>query len=171
MRRLLPCLLALCCLYPLCAQKLTHSGQFWHLENKSLKVSIDSQAGSFTVLDKTAGYLWRGPERNVQQGLTLLIPQSAGAAPQVDGDLAEWAAKGALVEILPAMLAEGEKPTGPADSSARLRLLWDSGNLYLAADVKDDSFFPAAAGQERWWDRDSLEFWLGDTQYALRFGP
>lgn len=170
MRRIISCLFALACLCPTFAQTVTQSGQLWQLQNKSLKVSVDAQAGTFTVLDKQSGYLWKNPDRNSQQALMFLVPQAA-AAPKVDGDLSEWVDKGALVEIPSTNLAEGTRPDSPADSSGRIRVLWDGSNLYVAADVKDDKLVTAAADEARYWDKDTVEFWLNDTQYALRFGP
>lgn len=170
MRRALYCLIALTCLCPIFAQTVSHSGQLWQLQNKSLKVSIDAQAGTFSVLDKQSGYLWKNPDRNVQQSLTLLVPQ-APTSPKIDADLSEWVDRGALVELQPGDLAEGAKPDSAADCSGRVRLAWDNGTLCIAADVKDDRLVTPAADEERWWDKDSVEFWLNDTQYALRFGP
>ena len=30
---------------------------------------------------------------------------------------------------------------------------------------------PPAADEVQWWEKDSVEFWVQDAQYALRFGP
>ena len=170
MRRVICCLFVLACLGPAFAQTVSHSGQLWQLQNKSLKVSIDAHAGTFSVLDKQSGYLWKNPDRNAQQALTLLVPQ-APVTPRIDGDLSEWADRGCLVEIPSANLAEGTKPGSPADSSGRLRAMWDGSALYLAADIKDDKLVTAAADEPQFWEKDSVEFWLDDAQYAVRFGP
>ncbi|MEI6500001.1 MAG: glycoside hydrolase, partial [Armatimonadota bacterium] len=170
MRRPLLCLLVLVALSPTFAQTVTHSGQLWQLQNKSLKVSVDAQAGTFSVLDKQSGHLWKNPDQVAQQTTLLLVPQTS-PAPKIDGELSEWVDKGALIELGPTMLAEGSKPDSAADSSARVRVLWEGGNLYLAADIKDDKLLTPAAEEAEWWQKDSVEFWLNDTQYALRFGP
>jgi hypothetical protein len=170
MRRVFLCLLLLIVLSPAFAQTVSHSRQLWQLQNQCLKVSVDAQAGTFSVLDKQSGYLWKNPDRQAQQALFLLLPQAA-AAPKADADLSEWLDKGALVEISPAMLTEGKQPASAADSSGRVRVTWDSANLYLAADVKDDKILTAAADDREWWQNDTVEFWLNDTQYAIRFGP
>jgi hypothetical protein len=49
----------LLCGLALAAPKTSHDGPRWRLENASLRVDIDTQRGSFEVLDKRARYRWR----------------------------------------------------------------------------------------------------------------
>ncbi|MCE5239253.1 hypothetical protein LLH23_12280 [bacterium] len=149
------------------APRTTHEGTRWVLENQALRVEVDAQGGTFQVLDRRAGYLWRGPDAGPTSGVMLLVPQAAQPV-EVDGVLSEWADRGALLEIMPHMVADARKVDGPADCSARVRLLWDAGSLVLAADVKDEKVVFPTADEAQWWEKDSVEFWLGDTQYALR---
>ncbi len=167
MRHLASILALLALALPLAAApRTTHQAQHWTLENQALKVDLDAQAGTFQVLDKAAGHVWRGPDGGAVSTV-LLVPQ-ATEPPKVDGVLSEWADRGALIELTPQMVADVRKVDGPADCSARLRLLWDASELYLAADVKDQKVVFPAADEAQWWEKDSLEFWLDATQYAVR---
>ncbi|MEN6304109.1 MAG: glycoside hydrolase [Armatimonadia bacterium] len=170
MRRMIPLLLTLLVVSPLFAQAVSHSGQTWELDNKCLKVSLDAQTGNWQVLDKRAGYTWRSPSPASTVNPILLVPQ-ATTPPRVDADLGDWVDKGALINITPQMVGDAKQVDGPADCSARARVLWDPTGLYLAVDVKDQKVVTPAADDSRWWERDSVEFWLEGTQYAFRFGP
>lgn len=67
------CLLALCAAALTEAQtRTTRTAEGWQIENASIRVSVQPSAGSFSVLDKRCGYLWKQPQetkfsiRNVQ---------------------------------------------------------------------------------------------------------
>jgi len=67
------CLLTICAAALTEAQtKTTQSAEGWHIENASIRVTLQPDAGSFSVLDKRCGYLWKQPQetrfsvRNVQ---------------------------------------------------------------------------------------------------------
>lgn len=170
MRRMLLLLLVPLVVSPLFAQAVSHSGQTWELDNKCLKVSLDAQTGNWQVLDKRAGHTWRSPDPASTVTPILIVPQAA-TPPKVDADLGDWVDKGALIGITPQMVGDAKQVGGPADCSARARVLWDATGLYLAVDVKDQKVVTPAADESRWWERDSVEFWLDNTQYAFRFGP
>jgi hypothetical protein len=167
MSRLMPVLALLAVLPVVAAPRTTHVGPRWTLESQALKVDVDAQAGTFAVLDKRAGHTWRGPDGDGPAREVLRVRQ-ATPAPQIDGVLGEWADRGALVELTPQMVADARKVDGPADCSARVRVLWDAQGLVLAADVKDEKVLFPAADEAQWWEKDSLEFWLDATQYAVR---
>jgi hypothetical protein len=67
------------CVVAICAAALTEaqtktmqSAEGWHIENASIRVTLQPEAGCFSVLDKRCGYLWKQPQetrfsvRNVQ---------------------------------------------------------------------------------------------------------
>ena len=137
-----------------------HSGASWVLENTALRVEIDAPAGRYQVLDKRSKYLWRGPAGDAVRAQQIVLPR-AGAAPKIDGDLSEWAQAGTAIAL----------PTGAGGLGARLRLQWDAAGLSLAVAVTDPKLVPPAPDDAKWWEKDSVEFWLNETQYAVRFGP
>ncbi len=152
------------------APTATHRGDLWSLENNWLRVEVNAAAGRFQVLDKGSGYLWRGPDTEAQAPMLLAIP-AAAKAPAIDGDLSDWGEQGATIAITPDMVADARKVDGPADLSARARVVWAAEGLYLGLEVKDDRLVPCGPQESEWWQRDSVEFWVNGDQYAVRFGP
>ena len=52
---------------------------------------------------------------------------------------------------------------GPTDFSGRYKLAWDENNLYVLAEITDDSLFDIhPEGLERYWDDDGLEIHLDE---------
>lgn len=158
----------------LCAAALAEpvsrwDGERWLLENAALQVGVDADAGRFSVLDKTSGYLWRGPDAGAVQTVALSIPRLL-SAPVIDGDPADWHGRGATISFTPDMLADARTVDGPADLSGNWKVGWTPQGLFLCGAVQDDRLMPAAADEGEWWYRDSVEFWIGAEQYAVRFG-
>jgi len=96
---------------------------------------------------------------NTARGLptiSLEVPQDFSA----DGDLNEWYSSG----IMPFVLKPetDHVPAGSVTDSTDLKgtvfLAIDDNNLYLAADVFDDSY---AFGAGNWWDQDALQIFIG----------
>jgi len=170
MLRLLPvlALVAVSALPAPAVPTTTHEGDVWTLSNDALSVAIDAKAGTFQVLDKRSGYLWKGPDGPSLQSVELLVRQ-ATAAPTVDGVLAEWSDDD-VVAITPNMVADARKVDGAEDLSAGLRVRWDAAGLYLGIDVSDEALMPPSAEETEWWYKDSVEFWVGGDQYAIRAG-
>lgn len=63
-------------------------------------------------------------------------------------------------------------PPAPADFSGRYKLAWDENNLYILAEITDDTLADTHSdGLDRYWDDDCLEIFLdedasgGDHQY------
>lgn len=151
------------------APTVSHEGDVWTLSNDCLQVDIDARAGTYRVLDKRCGYLWQGPEGGPVQSATLAVPRAA-QVPVVDGDLSDWGDAGAIVAITPQMLGDAKRVDNAADLSATLRVLWDPSGLYLGVEVSDDALVWPAADESQWWYKDSIEFWLNGSQYAIRAG-
>lgn len=137
------------------------------LENRALKVTIDPQTGTFSVLDKAAGYLWKGPDAVPSTAPPLAVPQGLGGR-SLD-DTRPWPAAGKIA-ITPDMVAEGTKPDSAADCSAEAALEWTADGLAILVTVRDDKPVFGNGTEDRWWDKDSVEFWLGDRQYGVRLG-
>lgn len=77
----------------------------------------------------------------------------------VDGELGEWpAGEGALVVESGSGHGFGEPLAGPDDLSGRVRLAYDDGFLYLAAEVNDDR---VAHRTTEVWQGDSVALLLG----------
>ncbi|HPO71131.1 MAG TPA: glycoside hydrolase [Armatimonadota bacterium] len=147
--------------HALSAPATRQAGGSWILENATLRVEIDPPAGRFQVLDKRARFTWRGPDGDASQATRILLPKVT-TPPKIDGDLSEWAHIGT-----PLTIPEGKEG---ADPGARLRAAWGPAGLYLAVAVKDRRFVTCAPDETRWWEKDSVEFWIHETQYAVRFG-
>ncbi len=142
------------------------TGGRWILENKALRVEIDAQKARYQVLDKQAGYIWRGPQEGIVSA-SLVIPQAPQPLP-LENAFRGWAQRGALIELTPKMLTEGRTPDSAADCSARVRVLWNADGLYLAVEVQDDKIVFPTLEEAKWWEKDSIEFWIDATQYAVR---
>jgi len=151
----------------------------WPLENDNLAVTLDEQSGMFSVLDKRAQVRWvqfsEAAKLRAAKPADLLRIRRATAPVSVDGDLAEWDG----VQALPVgsdLVTEGQVEGGAADLSASAQLQWDAKALYLAVKVTDGVLTwrdTAKADAEllTWWERDSVEFWVGGTQIGLVLNP
>jgi hypothetical protein len=149
------------------------------LENENLAVTLDEQTGLISVLDKRAKVRWvqfsEAAKLKAAKPTDILKLAKAAGPITVDGNLAEWAGVAALA-LSPDMVSEGKIEGGAPDLSAAVQLLWDEKNLYLAAKVTDDTLTcrdTAKPDDEllQWWERDSLEFWVGATQGGLVLNP
>ncbi len=140
------------------------------LENAAIRVEIDAAEGRFRVLDKRCGYLWQGPGGKPVQPPELAVPRASGA-PDATTLGANRAAGSVAVTLSPDMVADAKRVDGPADLSAQVNLAWDDRGLSLRVDVRDDKLVFPAADEAQWWEKDSVEFWVNDRQYAVRFGP
>jgi uncharacterized repeat protein (TIGR02543 family) len=68
------------------------------------------------------------------------VIRTAPSAMTIDGDLSEWGyANVATIDATYQVKSGGSSWTGASDASAAARLLYDSQNLYLAVQVKDDA--------------------------------
>ncbi len=150
------------------APTTTTDGQVWTLENVALRVQINQVAARMEVLDKRSGYWWRGPTGQVMTPPTITIRQARSAPPL--GEPAGWDGAGPGIALTPDMALE-LKGAAPPGFSARCRLLWDATGLFISVSVRDEKLVTPAPDEERWWEKDSVEFWLDGTQYAVRFGP
>lgn len=155
MRQLLPLGLALMWIVPLWAAPSTrHEGARWVLENAVLRVEVDADRAALAVLDKTSGYLWRGPDAPAVVTPTLKVLPVAGAQANLDATAC----------------TEGQPPTSRADLSGVVELRWSDQGLHLLATVADQYLDLPAADETQWWEKDSVEFWVGARQYAIRGG-
>lgn len=82
------------------------------------------------------------------------LPLPSGAAPTVDGDLAEWHGAGASADLPFAAVRQGDvaaKPTAPTDVSFSFAVREAGGDLYFAARVTDDSVVASSGGTVKAW--------------------
>ncbi len=155
MRQLLLACAALVWTAPLWAVPSTcQQGGIWVLENAALRVEVDADRAALSVLDKVSGYLWRGPE----------------AAAAVTETLKILPVTGTRLGLAANALTEGEPPSDDRDLSATVELRWSDEGLHLAATVTDQQLHLPAPDEAEWWERDSVEFWIGAVQYAVRGG-
>ncbi|MBI5096024.1 MAG: hypothetical protein HZB26_26755 [Candidatus Hydrogenedentes bacterium] len=135
------------------------------VENTHIQVGVAPQSGSIYVADKRNGRVWRQPTRSAYDAA---IPRAAGA-PSIDGTISEWP-EPPLISLTYKMTADSKQIDSEKDCSASIWLAWDDLNLYVAARVRDDvlEFGP---WEGIWWQRDSLEFWVGDTLVPLELNP
>ena len=77
----------------------------------------------------------------------------------MDGDLREWKHVPPMILKEEAQVVRKECRTwnGPADLSAKMQVMMDSGNLYLAVTVKDDVIAPPGISLEDSWKTDSVQ--------------
>ncbi|MGI5925392.1 MAG: glycoside hydrolase [Lentisphaeria bacterium] len=132
------------------------------IENAFLRVTADPLSGRIEVVDKRNGQRWQQPESAV---LRASPPLELKAVGDQGKDIAD---RGNRIDITPSMTADAKKVDGPADCSATLYLGRAGDVLHFALSVKDDVLMPAAATRREWWEGDSVEFWLGGNQYAIR---
>ncbi len=92
----------------------------------------------------------------------------------VDGDLGDWDRRGPIkiAEPWQRNLIEGNALSrdwqGPEDASATIYLAYDSENLYVAGEVKDDS---RLHNERVWWSGDCLELFLDLDREGDRDDP
>ncbi|MFM1873455.1 MAG: hypothetical protein RL398_2877 [Planctomycetota bacterium] len=99
------------------------------------------------------------------------VPQSAVArlTPEIDGELGEWAGRGARVQLENAsqVFAGKEFWSGAADLSAEFLVAADTNHLFLAGLVRDDQI-PRDQNQIGGELSDRIEFSLGGESETLR---
>lgn len=135
------------------------------IENAFLRVTADPQNGRIDVVDKRNGQHWQQPESVALQSTPPLT------LADLSSQTKDVASAGNRIDITPAMTADAKKIDGPADCSATLHLGRTGDTLLLSLSVTDDVLMPPEADRRDWWERDSVEFWLGSTQYAIRIEP
>lgn len=69
------------------------------------------------------------------------------------------------------MLGDQRQVDGDADCSALLRLAWDETALHVWALVTDDYLDLPKAPEQQWWEDDSVELWVGQTQIGFSLSP
>ena len=140
----------------------------WLLENTRLRVLVDPAAGTLSVLDKDAGYTWRQP--GVSQAKQSLALRQSSTPPKIDGQPGDW--QGApTIRLTHDMLSDDRKVDSDADCSASAYVVWDLLDLYVGLKVADDRLAFADPGLQQWWEKDSLELWVGSTQVGLNLSP
>ena len=158
----LPLLCTLLALYGTSlAQTTTHT-----IENESLRVQIDSADGSLVVADKRINHTWASAKPATVRAPELPVPQAQKAL-SIDGDLGDWS-KAAGIRLTPDMVGDAKQVASAGDLSATVQLCWAEGALYLGAEVQDEKIQFARPNEDRWWYWDSIEFWVGGSQCALR---
>jgi len=84
----------------------------------------------------------------------------------IDGDLGEWNTSSPLVlDNETQLIRDGEYWGGPQDLSARIFVMWDEANLYLGADVTEDTPFRVAE-MLSFDTQDSFELYLSTNPEA-----
>ncbi len=138
-------------------------GEEWRLRGGDLDVFIRGQNGEILVTDNRTGKTWRQPS----QESTIVRPEAV--KPVVAGDW-EGLVKNGLKWRLDSKMTtkDGRTVTDDRDCSATAWIGWNPMGLLFQVDVQDDTFLPADLERTEWWHRDSVEFWVNDTQYAVR---
>ncbi|MBN2414564.1 T9SS type A sorting domain-containing protein [bacterium] len=99
-----------------------------------------------------------GGTTNTAKGIptiSLNVPANFAA----DGDLSEWDASGIMPFVItPETDNVWESVDDSDDLSATVYMAIDDNNLYVAADVIDDSY---SFGAGNWWDQDAFQIFLG----------
>lgn len=76
----------------------------------------------------------------------VAVAWKAETPPTIDGDLSEWNTSSPLILKDEAQLIRhGHAWKGPNDLSAEIYVMWDEENLYIAADIIEDTVFGAIA--------------------------
>lgn len=144
--------------------EVTRRGGQWIVEGPVLRVSVNEATGTWEVLDKRCGRLWRQPAHVARERLVMPI-RTLGGTVQVDGNLADWLAGGEVV-VDSKLAADSKTTSGDLDSSARFRLAWDGAGWWVAAEVTDDNLV-GYAPPANLWDVDSIELWLGEEHWGF----
>ena len=132
----------------------------WAMENLFILAKVDQATGALSVVDKRTGVRW-GSQPPTRPRVT--IPRKGAKA---DGDLGEWAGMKPL-RITSRMVADAKDIRGDADLSALVWASWDERGLHIALKVRDDSLDLFPEPSLKWWERDSVEFWVGSLQVGL----
>lgn len=140
-----------------------HQDGHWVFGNAVLQVDLDETTGTWNVLDRRCGQLWRQATEPEHRQYVVPIRQLS-ALPVLDGKLDEWPTGGLLLDgklVSPKSVTDGDQ-----DCSARIQLGWDQTGWWLAADVTDDRLVGPAPGEDLW-TVDSVELWLGQEHWGF----
>ena len=138
-------------------------GQEWRLRGGDLDVFIRGQNGEILVTDNRTGKTWRQPPQE------STIVRSEAVKPVAAGDWESLMKNGLKWRIDSKMTTkDGRAVLDDRDCSATAWIGWNPKGLMFQVDVQDDTFLPADLERTEWWFRDSVEFWVNDTQYAVR---
>ena len=138
------------------------------VENDLVRVTIDEEEGTFSVHDKRIGYTWRPASAPAIETPEIVIQQTA-KIPVIDGQIDDWTTSSEF-RLTPTMTADAKDVKDAADLSARVRLCWNEGTIYMAIIVRDEQLRFCKPDEARWWEWDSAEFWIGSIQYGIRVG-
>ncbi len=141
----------------------------WKIESRAIEVSLDATRAAISVRDKRCGAQWLPAA--VRRAGTTSWKMPRGARVKIDGEVAadEWPAPA----IALGADAQTEGPTKPApdDFSATVHAAWVPQRLLLAVQVRDDKPAFPKPGETKWWEWDSVEFWIDARQYAIIPAP
>ena len=134
------------------------AGEAIVLENASLRVELRADTGAFDVLDRRCNHWWRQESPAAPRPPTPWVVRQRTQPVVVDGKLDEWPAAPA-VTVSHTMTVDDIDVRDDADNSARVRFLWDTDALYVAAQVRDDK--PALESRLKGeWESDCVELWI-----------
>jgi hypothetical protein len=93
---------------------------------------------------------------------SLFVPRTP-APPVIDGDLADWTDV-AWLSLGEDSLSTDFNPknphTGPSDLAAEVAIRYDASNVYLAVNVKDETFFRRSGGDQELFSGDSVQVYF-----------
>ncbi len=91
-----------------------------------------------------------------------VLARFAANPPKIDGSLSDWTTSNPIVIDQESQLQEGYSLwRGPSDLSGKIYIQWDSSNLYIAADVKDNHPFKNTKTTSNIWNGDAIEITIG----------
>ena len=138
-------------------------GQEWHLRSGDLDVLIRGKNAEILVTDNRTGKTWRQPPQESTVALQEAVKRVAA------GDWKSLMQNGLKWRLDSKMTTkDGRNVTDDRDCSATAWIGWNPQGLLFQVDVQDDTFIPATLEEPSWWFKDSVEFWVNDTQYAVR---
>ena len=138
-------------------------GQEWHLRSGDLDVLIRGKNAEILVTDNRTGKTWRQPPQE------STVAQQEAVKPVAAGDWKALMQNGLKWRLDSKMTTkDGRTVTDDRDCSATAWIGWNPQGLLFQVDVQDDTFIPATLEEPSWWFKDSVEFWVNDTQYAVR---
>ena len=148
-----------------CNGSVQQTGDSWVLESPALKVAVEMDGGRLSVLHKATGLLWQqaaGGESGAQRDQVQIHRAETPAV--IDGDANEWPRD--TYVWLPWVGEDGER-----NLSGGARLMWDETHLYLHVRVRDQNVAFGGESPVRWWEADSIEFWVDSVQVGLHLCP
>ncbi len=126
----------------------------WVVENEFISARLDASTGTVELLDKRTGWRWwLGPRRRAE----VAVPK--GRRPSRS------------IRITSRMVADAKDVKDDADLSAKVWAWWDEKCLRLRVEVRDDKLDLYSKPNRKWWERDSVEFWVGRLQIGVSLSP